>query len=181
MDEATVCYPRRGDEVLLIRKKRGLGAGLYNGPGGKVENGESIRACVRREVREEVGLDVRAAEKRAELRFVFGDDPLMHVHAFVADEFEGTPRETPEADPAWFPATDLPFDRMWEDDRLWLPPALDGETVAARFEFDADGDELLDWRLASTAPGDADGDGDADGKEAGDTPAWADFDFDTSV
>ena len=35
-------FVRREDEVLLIRKKRGLGEGKINGPGGKVDEGETI-------------------------------------------------------------------------------------------------------------------------------------------
>ena len=38
----TLMFVTRGDEVLLIRKKRGLGAGKINGPGGKVDPGETI-------------------------------------------------------------------------------------------------------------------------------------------
>ncbi|USZ75295.1 NUDIX domain-containing protein [Halorussus vallis] len=43
MQPATLCYLLQPDdeEVLLIRKKRGLGEGLYVGPGGKVEDGET--------------------------------------------------------------------------------------------------------------------------------------------
>ncbi len=43
MQPATLCYLLRpGDEeVLLIRKKRGLGEGKFVGPGGKVEDGET--------------------------------------------------------------------------------------------------------------------------------------------
>lgn len=178
MDEATVCYPRRGTEVLLIHKKRGLGEGLYNGPGGKVEPGETVRECVRREVREEVGLRVTDAAKRAEFRFVFGDEPVMHVHAFVADGFEGTPRETPEARPEWFPVEEIPYDEMWADDRHWFPRALDGERVAGRFEFDAAGDELLAWRLdPAPGPGDEAGDGHGSPVSGDAGPPWDDFDF----
>lgn len=56
--EATICHLLDGDlgtapqgveRVLLMRKKRGVGAGLYNGPGGKVEPDESPRECAVRE------------------------------------------------------------------------------------------------------------------------------------
>jgi 8-oxo-dGTP diphosphatase len=40
-ERANLCFVTRGDEVLLIHKKRGLGAGKINGPGGRIEPGET--------------------------------------------------------------------------------------------------------------------------------------------
>ncbi|MEM9057182.1 MAG: NUDIX domain-containing protein, partial [Pseudomonadota bacterium] len=51
-DIATLLFVVRGGEVLLIHKKRGLGAGKINGPGGRVEPGETVQECAVREVRE---------------------------------------------------------------------------------------------------------------------------------
>ena len=55
---------------------------------------------------------------------------------------------TDEAAPLWFPVDAIPYDEMWEDDRLWLPLALAGEPFAARWIFD--GDRLLDYELERT-------------------------------
>ena len=147
MQPATLCYLLRPDdaEVLLIRKKRGLGEGLYVGPGGKVEEGETPRECVVREVKEEIGVTPRDPEKVGEFEFVFGETPEMFVHVFRAEEFAGEPEESPEADPAWFDYDAVPYDEMWEDDRYWMPALFDGKTFAGEFVFDAEGDELLEW------------------------------------
>lgn len=148
MQHATLCYPLEDDRVLLIEKKRGVGEGFYNGPGGKVEPGETPEEAVVREVREETSLRVNDPEKLGELEFYFGDDPFMFVHVFRGTDFSGTPEESPEARPEWFDFESVPYDRMWPDDRLWLPELFEGETFAGTFWFDADGDELLDWDLA---------------------------------
>lgn len=142
MHHATLTYVERDGELLLIRKKRGPGAGLYNGPGGKVEDGETPREAARRETEEEVGVEPLGQEKVGELRFVFGDEPFMHVHVFVAAEHEGEPRESDEAAPAWMPSDALPYDEMWTDDRYWMPLMLDGAAFHGTFRFDADGDIL---------------------------------------
>jgi len=132
---ATLCHVVSTEETLLIHKKRGVGSGQWVGPGGKVESGETPRECVVREVREEVGIDVLDPEKAGE--FVYrSDDWDALVHVFRATEYEGTPEETAEADPAWFPVDDLPLDEMWQTDREWLPPVLDGETFRGRFVYE---------------------------------------------
>ncbi|MFC3478504.1 8-oxo-dGTP diphosphatase [Halobacterium litoreum] len=146
MREATLCYPVVDDEVLLIEKRRGVGAGNVNGPGGKLEPGETPRECVVREVREEVAVRVDP-EKMGELHFTFGDDPFMFVHVFRADDPTGDPEPSEEADPFWCPVDDIPYDRMWEDDRYWVPHLLEGTQFRGDAVFDEDGDELLEWDL----------------------------------
>lgn len=145
---ATLCYVIEDGEVLLIYKKRGVGEGLYNGPGGKIEeHDDGPREAAVREVREEVCIDVENLEKVGELQFFFGNTPFMHVHAFKTSEYRGEPEETDEARPEWFPVDAMPYDQMWEDDRYWMPKMFDGKKIEARFEFDEDGDELEDWEI----------------------------------
>jgi len=142
VQEGTITYPVSDGRVLLIEKKRGIGAGLYNGPGGKVEDGETPRTAARREVREEISVDPISLSKAGELEFVFGDDHYMTVHVYRASGVEGTPAETPEARPVWVDLDGVPYDQMWEDDRYWLPHLLDGRTVRGWFRFDGDAEVL---------------------------------------
>lgn len=143
VQHATICYPVVDGDVICIRKKRGLGAGVVNGPGGKVEDGESPRACARRETREEIGVQVAGLRKRGEFSFYLGADPEMQIHVFVADDVTGDPVETPEAAPLRVSVPDLPVDRMWESDRLWVPRVLAGERFVGTIQFDAEEAGLL--------------------------------------
>ncbi len=133
----TLMFIRDGGRVLLIRKQRGLGAGRINAPGGKIEAGESPLACAVRETREEIGVTVRQAALMAELRFVERVDQQWYGYAFVASDYDGVPTETVEATPHWFAVDDIPYDEMWEDDRLWLPHVLAGRFVKANFLFES--------------------------------------------
>jgi len=136
--DAVTCYIVRGDEVLLIHKKTGLGAGKVNAPGGRIESGESAADAAVRECVEEVGLTPHSVEKRADLSFEFTDGFSLHCSAFFAYSHTGTPTESDEADPFWCGIEQIPFPQMWEDDAIWLPLALKGEYVEGRFIFDGD-------------------------------------------
>ncbi len=120
----TLLFLRRGDEVLLIHKKTGHGAGRINAPGGKLDPGEGVVACARREVFEEVGLQVDGARVGVEMRFVERDGPQWLGFALTASHFKGELRETREAKPFWCPIADIPYADMWPDDALWLPRLL---------------------------------------------------------
>ena len=58
----TLVLLREGDRVLLGMKKRGFGAGKWNGFGGKLEPGESVVEAAAREVREECGFTVNTSD-----------------------------------------------------------------------------------------------------------------------
>lgn len=145
VDRATLTFIVDDGRVLLIRKKRGLGAGKINGPGGRLEADESALACAIREVEEEVCVTPRAPVASGELRFQFTDGYSIHVYVYRATGFDGAPRETDEAIPIWFPIDDVPYAEMWADDVLWLPGLLAGGSVDGRFVFD--GDRMLDHEL----------------------------------
>ena len=120
----TLVFVLRNDEVLLIHKKTGHGRGKISAPGGKLEPGEQVAACAAREVQEEVGVQPVNLVCRAELRFVEECGAQWLGYAYTTREFSGDPRRTLEADPFWCRRVEIPYDRMWDDDRLWLPLIL---------------------------------------------------------
>ena len=147
-DLATLVFVIELDRVLLILKKRGLGAGKINGPGGKCEDGEAPLDCAIRETQEELGITPTDLEYRGENRFQFADGYSIHVHVFVALGHIGTPIETDEAIPRWTALDAIPYAEMWEDDDLWLPHVLEGHVVQGWYTFD--GDTMVDHRVEVT-------------------------------
>ena len=133
---ATLIYLMREDEVLLIEKLRGHGAGKINAPGGHIEVGESPEECAIREAFEEVGITVLSAELRATLKFHDTENGFnMLGYALVSASFSGQPKSTPEAVPFWSKIDQIPFERMWEDDQHWVPRVLAGECLDCEFIF----------------------------------------------
>ena len=145
VDPATLVFVIKGDRILLIRKKRGLGAGKVNGPGGRLEAGETFGQCAVREVQEELGVTPLNLTKLGHHAFQFVDGYSTYVHEFHATDFVGTPVETDEAAPLWFTLADVPYHDMWEDDRYWLPLVIQRRKFAGRWVFE--GDRMLDYEL----------------------------------
>ena len=135
-DVATLVFVFRNDEVLLIRKKRGLGAGKINAPGGKVDPGETLEEAAIRELEEEVCIHVEHLVYVGEHRFQFIDGYAMHVHVYRTDIYTGIPQETDEAIPMWVSIDAIPYDEMWEDDRIWIPYMLKGIIFSGWYVFD---------------------------------------------
>ena len=136
--KSTLVFVKHNQNLLLIHKKTGLGQGKINGPGGKVEPNESWIECARREVYEELNIEVGSLHWSAELRFLMSDYPDILCHVFMTDTFSGEPSESREAKPFWCPISEIPYAQMWEDDQYWLPRALLGERVLGLFSFDKD-------------------------------------------
>ena len=144
-DTATLLFVIKNNRILLIRKKRGLGAGKINGPGGRLEKGETPEQCAVREVQEELLITPEDISFHGECLFQFKDGYSIHVHVFLASDYQGTPEETDEAIPLWFDLDGIPYDQMWEDDEIWLPVLLKGGKFSGKFLFD--GDHMLDHEL----------------------------------
>ncbi|XP_031422324.1 7,8-dihydro-8-oxoguanine triphosphatase isoform X1 [Clupea harengus] len=122
--------------VLLGMKKRGFGAGKWNGFGGKVEHGETIEQAARRELLEESGLTVDTLDKLGNIKFEFiGETELLDVHIFRADSFHGEPTESDEMRPQWFDCDKIPFSQMWADDILWFPMMFQKKKFLGYFKF----------------------------------------------
>lgn len=144
-DPATLVFVVQDSRILLIRKKRGLGAGKINAPGGRLEPGETPLEAAVREVQEELCITPLGLTYSGENLFQFVDGYSIHVHVFKAGDYEGEPTETDEASPIWTPVDKIPYEEMWEDDKLWVPLVLDGTRFFGRYLFDDD--VMLDHAL----------------------------------
>ena len=137
--ELTLLFLTKGDQILLAMKKRGFGAGRFNGVGGKIEPGETIEQALIREAQEEINITPIEFEKMADItfdEFYKGQPAILHVNVFTATKWDKEPTESEEMAPKWFSKNQIPFENMWPDDTYWLPQVINGIKIKADFKLD---------------------------------------------
>lgn len=140
MLDATLCLLVRDKKICLGIKKRKLGQGKYNGFGGKLEPGETIEQAACRELFEESCVKAKDYQKVGELKYLFPKSPQWDqiVHVFLVTKWEGEPKETEEMGVEWFGLDKIPFEKMWDNDKIWLPLVLSGKKVKGEVVHDGD-------------------------------------------
>jgi mutator protein MutT len=112
------------DRILLARRAVEPGIGLWDTPGGFVEEGEHPRDAVRRELSEETGLTAESVEQLAIIMDRYEERHLLTIHFTV--RAHGIPRAADDvAELRWFRAADLParqsfaFQNVWDAIATW--------------------------------------------------------------
>lgn len=139
-------------KVLLVHRTFRLddeNLGKYNGIGGKLERDEDVWEGMRREIREETGLEATSMQLRGTLAWAdFGprkEDWLAFV--FLVDGFTGDPlAENEEGTLSWKSVDRIGELPMWKGDRLFLPLVFDGDERPFHGYMRYEGDEPVEWR-----------------------------------
>ena len=130
-----VCYPRispaimvlirRGKKELLLGRSPHFKPGMFSALAGFVEAGESLEECARREVREEVGVEIGEMEYFQSQSWPFPNSLMIAFFAeYVSGEITPDPAEIEDA--AWFSIDDLPT----LPDRVSIARRLIDEAIA---------------------------------------------------
>jgi 8-oxo-dGTP diphosphatase len=132
-------FDRPGNKLLMIEKKRGQGAGKWNVPGGKIAASESAAEAAVRECIEETGIEPHSIKEAGLLEFYFPESDSWDntCSVFTAEQFSGelTPSND-ECDAHWVSLDEIPYEKMWDDDRLWVPLLMTGKRFHRVYWFD---------------------------------------------
>ena len=146
-----VVSPDRLRTLLVYRNARPDDdhRGKYNGLGGKMEPDEDIATCMRREIREEAGIECREMSLRGTINWTGfgprGEDWLGFI--FRIDRFKGEPyTSNSEGVLEWHPIADLQSLPLWDGDRYFLSMVFDGDPRPFHGYMPYENDRAAEWR-----------------------------------
>jgi mutator protein MutT len=116
---------RSGSVLLALRPPGSHMAGHWEFPGGRIEPGETPEACIRRELREELGVEARVVGSLGVLDHAYPDRRVV-LHCFRCEIVSGEPRPLASERLAWTPIGDLGARRLPPADRRLLRALASG-------------------------------------------------------
>ncbi len=129
---ALALIERRGRYLICRRKPGGFLGGYWEFPGGKRKSGERWTACLRRELREELGVSVTSLRPVAVIRYRYPTRSIL-FRVFRCAIAQGRPRPLDAAALRWVPARQLRRFRFPPADRS-LIVHLSSPSPAKRYQ-----------------------------------------------
>ncbi|MBO7448987.1 MAG: 8-oxo-dGTP diphosphatase [Clostridiales bacterium] len=146
----TLCYISKGDEWLFIHKKRkgDQNQGKYLGIGGHIEEGETPLMCIKREIKEETGLDCKKDLKDLKsagiIMFesdIYGKEE-MNVFTAVFDSDKRPEDFTcDEGELIWIEKARADSLPVWEGDKIMFDYLRQGKVLDLCLQYE--GDKLI--------------------------------------
>lgn len=154
MLNTTLCYIERNGSYLMlhrVKKENDINHDKWIGIGGKFEEGESPEDCVRREVREETGLEIQKLRYAGIVTFISdGMNETEFMHLFHATEVSGEIHECDEGVLEWISKEKFAELPHWDGDRIFLT-LLDRESPFFSLKLTYKGNDLTE-ALLNEAP-----------------------------
>jgi len=98
---------RNGRILICQRAEDQLMPLKWEFPGGKVEPGEELRAALKRELDEELGITATIGTRVTVIRHTYGNGNAVELHFYRVDEFEGELENRIFHDVRWVGRTEL--------------------------------------------------------------------------
>lgn len=99
--DVTAAVIRKNGRLLIAQRPAGgMLGGLWEFPGGKVEQGESLEGCLRREILEELGVGIEVGRPVTQVKHTYTHFRIT-LYAFVCRLKKGRPRAIKVADWRW--------------------------------------------------------------------------------
>lgn len=146
-----ILSPDKKETLLIHRNARKDDTHLdkYNGLGGKMRPDEDVVSCMKREIREEAGIECEEIILRGTINWTgFGPNGENWLgFIFRIDRFSGTPFEkNTEGELSWVDIGRLGELPMWEGDRFFLPMIFDDDPRIFHGYMPYEENHPVDWR-----------------------------------
>ena len=148
LSETVLAYIEKDDSFLMLyrnKKQKDINANKWIGVGGHIESNESVIDALKREIKEETGLDVIEYQKRGLIHFNYGElSEIMHL--FVVSRVSGDLIECDEGTLKCIPKDQLLDLPIWEGDRIFLKKLLSNDPYF-ELELNYVNDELVSYQF----------------------------------
>lgn len=81
----TICFVKRGDEILLLNREKPSWMGCWNGIGGKFEKNETPKQCILREIYEETNIKLKDVEFKGVVTWNEKNDKIDGMYLFMKE------------------------------------------------------------------------------------------------
>ncbi|GAA0359073.1 NUDIX hydrolase [Bacillus horti] len=140
----TLCFIRKGTEILMLYRNHPPNAKQWNGVGGKIEHGETPKQAIQREILEETGLDVENLEYRGLVTW----NEEGGTHVYLANAYNDSFVQTDEGYLAWKPLEwVLESPQVVSNIPLFLPDMLNDKLSAKEHAFTYEQEELVGYKV----------------------------------
>lgn len=149
MIETTLIYLKKDNKYLMLhrtKKENDINENKWLGIGGKLEPNEMPDECIKREVKEETGLDLISFKRRGYIMFYNTKCVTEKIYLYESSDFSGDIIECNEGDLLWVPIDKVMDLNLWEGDRIFLKELINTNNNIA-IEFHYDGDKLIDYKI----------------------------------
>ena len=149
MKQTTLCYIERDEKYLMlhrVKKVNDENRDKWIGIGGRIEAGETPFDCVRREVKEETGLDLVTPRYRGIVTFVSNVFGTEYMHLFTDKDTSGEPSDCDEGELCWINKSDMCRLNLWAGDMIFLK-LLDSDERFFSLKLVYEGDSLVSHTL----------------------------------
>lgn len=148
MIETTLIYLKRNNKYLMLhrtKKQNDVNEGKWLGIGGKLEENETPDECIKREAKEETGLELISYKRRGYIMFYNTKCETEKIYLYESDDFSGDIIECNEGDLSWIDIDKVMDLNLWEGDRIFLKELIKTSNEI-KMEFHYDGDKLIEYK-----------------------------------
>ena len=150
MFNTTLCYIEENGAYLMlhrVKKKNDMNYDKWIGVGGKLEDQETPHECARREIMEEVGVEVPNLKYRGIVTFVSDLYGTEYMHLFTSNGYVGRIKDVcDEGNLEWVEKSKVDKLPLWEGDKIFFK-LLDTETRFFSLKLVYEGDTLISHTL----------------------------------
>ena len=141
---ATVCYLKKNDKVLMIKFSKKWGQ-VYAPPGGKFETGETPLDCIIREFKEETGLTLINPKLQGISYWYDGKEGIIFV--YIAEEYKGDLMlSSSEGTLEWIDIDELSSIKQFKQNEIFTPYLFKDELFEGKFLL-GENSEVLKYEI----------------------------------